>query len=100
MAWGPCAKGVVLLTLLFLVESGHGAVIASGIKLKVSQVKAENNKTFFNHKKRQLVYSGNLNIIQRHKKSADVFFTFEELKNLLRENKIALGGVAGGGGGK
>lgn len=76
------------------------AVIAPGVKLHVSKVRMEKNKTFFKHKNRQFVYPASLNIGVHPNKKKEIFLTFDELKTLLRENKIALGGVAGGGGGK
>ena len=100
MAWEPSVKLGVFFALCFYIWSAKAAVIAPGVKLQVSQIKIEKKKTFFRHKKKRFVYSGALNIITKPNEAKEFFFTFDELKILLRENKIALGGVAGGGGGK
>ncbi len=89
------ARATLLIGFIFCAQV-DAAVISQGVKLKVSKFRIENKKTFFRHKKHQFVYPSVLKI----DKEKEIFFTFDELQILMRENKIALGGVAGGGGGK
>lgn len=94
-------KKIILILVLVFAFNAQAAVMSRGVKIKVSRLQVKNQKVSFTHKKAKMVFDG---IPQSFGKKMhgkkEIFLTFEEFDKLLGENQIALGGIAGGGGGK